>query len=98
MTMLIPFWVWILLGLVVGWWLRGFLGRKLSFLGFLKKKGRKKKKRPSGSPSLRDQEVPDRPKTSTEKAKSAIDKVTGILAKPWERLLGDFKDEEDDDE
>lgn len=98
MTMLIPFWVWILLGLVLGWWLRGFLGRKFAFLRRLRNPFGKKRRSGKGKPREKDDGVPPKERSNVEKAKSAVDKVTGLLAKPWEKLFGDFKDEEEDDD
>ena len=99
MSMLIPFWVWILLGLVLGWWLRGFLGRKFSFVNrFLRPFGtpKKKKKKPQAGP-LDTPERPEKELTGAERIKKAAKKGAGLLAKPWEHLLGGPDDEEDEE-
>lgn len=99
MSMLIPFWVWILLGLVLGWWLRGFVVRKFGFLNKLRKPfgtPKKKKKRPPAASDAAPDE-PEEELTGTERIKKAAKKGAGLLAKPWEYLLGGPDDEEDEE-
>ena len=62
MTLLIPFWAWIILGLIIGWKIRGYFGSKLSFIGKISKpfKAKKKKKKPLQS-ILDDSDDSDEP-------------------------------------
>lgn len=101
MSMLIPFWVWILLGIFIGWKAARYFGKKFSFLDKVRKpfrpKKKKKKKKPN-APSHNEEVVQDEDEeTGMDRVKAAAKKGAGLLAKPWEMLLGDF-DEEDDDE
>jgi len=95
MTMLIPFWVWILVGIFIGWKARGYLGKKLSFLDKVRKPfGTKKRNRPQKAQEKDEPEAEE--KTVGQKAKSAVDKVTGFLARPIEKWMGDDKEEDDE--
>ena len=109
MSMLIPFWVWMILGAVLALWIRAILVKRFGFLNRFKKFGqkpkkpRKRRKRPPGPQSAsQDKEVEedeeDEEMSGTERIKSAAKKGMGVLAKPWEYLLGGPDDEEDEDE
>lgn len=101
MTLLIPFWAWIVLGVIIGWKIRGYFGKKFSFLGFIKNPFKEKKKRKPKIPRILsdddDDDEPDDDKTVVEKAKTAANKVAGFFAGPIERFMGDDKDEEDEE-
>jgi len=74
---LIPFWIWISLGIVIGWKLRGFFGSKFAFLNKVRHPFRKK--------------ASSSDKRGEEKKKGVVRRVTGWLAGPIERWMGDDK-------
>lgn len=106
MSMLIPFWVWMILGAVLALWLRRILVRRFGFINKLSRPFRpKKKKKPpirrnNNQPEGHEEPVvsEEEEETGVERIKSAAKKGAGFLARPLEYFLGGPDDEEDEDE
>lgn len=79
LSLLVPFWVWILLGIVLGWMLRGWLGRKFGFLNRL----RRTRSKPAADGS------------GPKKEEGLVGRITGFLARPIERWMGDDKEKKE---